>query len=190
MIELDVPEEELMQRLLLRGQMSGRSDDNEATDGPNFINPTTEAGTNGHNESADWMIGRINNLTDNGWTFLEQNDNRDGFKTTADGKSDGSGIYWSTRYDQGNATLAIGEETYMKYANTSDTSKKMMRVSLQLVGGGHAGFRGLSVNEDMAGAAGALAAAVLYGGQTQLVPQKTQQFLVLFRRHQLTVDIE
>ena len=31
MIELDVPEEELMKRLLLRGQMSGRSDDNEET---------------------------------------------------------------------------------------------------------------------------------------------------------------
>ncbi|MGP1481028.1 MAG: adenylate kinase [Hoylesella enoeca] len=31
MIELDVPESELMQRLLLRGQKSGRSDDNEAT---------------------------------------------------------------------------------------------------------------------------------------------------------------
>jgi len=31
MIELDVPEEELMKRLILRGQMSGRSDDNEET---------------------------------------------------------------------------------------------------------------------------------------------------------------
>lgn len=31
MIELDVPEDELMKRLLLRGQMSGRSDDNEET---------------------------------------------------------------------------------------------------------------------------------------------------------------
>lgn len=31
MIELDVPEEELMKRLLLRGQQSGRSDDNEET---------------------------------------------------------------------------------------------------------------------------------------------------------------
>lgn len=31
MIELDVPEDELMKRLLLRGQLSGRSDDNEAT---------------------------------------------------------------------------------------------------------------------------------------------------------------
>ena len=31
MIELDVPENELMKRLLLRGQMSGRADDNEET---------------------------------------------------------------------------------------------------------------------------------------------------------------
>ena len=31
MIELDVPEEELMTRLLLRGQASGRADDNEET---------------------------------------------------------------------------------------------------------------------------------------------------------------
>ena len=31
MIELDVPEEELMKRLILRGQMSGRADDNEET---------------------------------------------------------------------------------------------------------------------------------------------------------------
>lgn len=31
MIELHVPEEELMKRLVLRGQQSGRSDDNEAT---------------------------------------------------------------------------------------------------------------------------------------------------------------
>ena len=31
MIEVDVPEDELMKRLLLRGQQSGRSDDNEET---------------------------------------------------------------------------------------------------------------------------------------------------------------
>jgi adenylate kinase len=31
MIELDVPEDELMTRLLLRGQASGRADDNEET---------------------------------------------------------------------------------------------------------------------------------------------------------------
>jgi adenylate kinase len=31
MLELDVPEDELMKRLLLRGQQSGRADDNEET---------------------------------------------------------------------------------------------------------------------------------------------------------------
>lgn len=31
MIELDVPEDELMKRLILRGKQSGRSDDNEET---------------------------------------------------------------------------------------------------------------------------------------------------------------
>ena len=31
MLELDVPEDELMKRLLLRGQLSGRADDNEET---------------------------------------------------------------------------------------------------------------------------------------------------------------
>lgn len=31
MIELDVPEEELMNRLILRGKQSGRNDDNEET---------------------------------------------------------------------------------------------------------------------------------------------------------------
>ena len=31
MIELDVPEDELMKRLILRGQLSGRADDNEET---------------------------------------------------------------------------------------------------------------------------------------------------------------
>jgi adenylate kinase len=31
MIELDVPEDELMKRLILRGQQSGRTDDNEET---------------------------------------------------------------------------------------------------------------------------------------------------------------
>jgi adenylate kinase len=31
MIELDVPEDELMKRLILRGQQSGRADDNEET---------------------------------------------------------------------------------------------------------------------------------------------------------------
>ena len=46
--------------------------DNDAINGPNFINPSSKAGKAGYYTSADWMIGRINNLVDNGWTFLQQ----------------------------------------------------------------------------------------------------------------------
>ena len=102
---------------------------NDLTDGPNFISPSTTAGAKGHNESADWMIGRINNLTDNGWTYLEQNDAKTAFVTQSGSeKYDGKGIYYSTRYDQNNPTLAIGNETYMKYADGTDN--KMRRISL------------------------------------------------------------
>lgn len=102
---------------------------NDLTDGPNFISPSTTAGAKGHNESADWMIGRINNLTDNGWTYLEQNADKTAFvKKDGSDKYDGKGIYYSTRYAQNNPTLAIGDETYMKYAD--GTGNIMRRISL------------------------------------------------------------
>ena len=69
------------------------SSNNDLTDGPNFISPSTTAGAKGHNESADWMIGRINNLTDNGWTYLEQNDDKTAFvKKSGSEKYDGKGV--------------------------------------------------------------------------------------------------
>ena len=46
--------------------------ENEAHDGPNFINPTTIAGIDGHQANADWMMSRMNNLVDNGWSYLNQ----------------------------------------------------------------------------------------------------------------------
>ena len=105
------------------------SSNNDLTDGPNFISPSTTAGAKGHNESADWMIGRINNLTDNGWTYLEQNADKTAFvKKGASDEYDGKGIYYSTRYAQNNPTLAIGDETYMKYAD--GTGNIMRRISL------------------------------------------------------------
>lgn len=105
------------------------SSNNDLTDGPNFISPSTTAGAKGHNESADWMIGRINNLTDNGWTYLEQNDDKTAFvKKSGSEEYDGNGIYYSTRYAQNNPTLAIGDETYMKYADGTDNI--MLRISL------------------------------------------------------------
>ena len=56
-------------------------------------------------------------------------------------------------------------------------------LALQLVRLGNAGLGGLAVNENVAGAAGALAASVLHGGQMQLVPQKADQLLIFFHRY-------
>ena len=61
---------------------------------------------------------------------------------------------------------------------------------LQLVGLGDAGPRGLAVDEDGAGAAGAFAAAVLHGGETQLIPQETEELPVFLRGDAAAVDGE
>ena len=60
-------------------------------------------------------------------------------------------------------------------------------LALQLVRLGDAGLGGLAVDEDVAGAAGTLAASVLDGGQVQLVPQKADELLVLFHSDGLAV---
>ena len=44
--------------------------ENEGVNGPNFVLPSTEPGKNGYNPSANWMPSRINNLTDNGWSYM------------------------------------------------------------------------------------------------------------------------
>ncbi len=44
--------------------------ENEGIDGPNFVLPSTKAGKEGYNPSANWMPARINNLTDAGWSYL------------------------------------------------------------------------------------------------------------------------
>lgn len=44
--------------------------ENEGVNGPNFVLPSTEPGKDGYNPSANWMPARINNLTDNGWSYL------------------------------------------------------------------------------------------------------------------------
>lgn len=119
--------------------------DNDAINGPNFINPSSKAGRAGYYTSADWMIGRINNLVDNGWTFLQQdlsgddptfvykNDNGDvvDWKTSG-AKAYGAGIYRRTAYDYDNVNteetaVPIGNDKYMTYADGSD--KAMLRIS-------------------------------------------------------------
>lgn len=46
--------------------------DNEALDGPNFVNPSLHAGYDGYVESADWSPSRLNKLTDNGSGKIDQ----------------------------------------------------------------------------------------------------------------------
>lgn len=115
--------------------------DNDAINGPNFINPSSKAGRAGYYTSADWMIGRINNLVDNGWTFLQQNLEGDAptfeyADIEQDGKTrnqvKGAGIYRRTAYDYVNVNteetaVPIGNDTYMAYAD--GTEKAMLRIS-------------------------------------------------------------
>ena len=112
--------------------------ENDAINGPNFINPSSKAGRAGYYTSADWMIGRINNLVDNGWTFLQQDltgeDPTFVYETTTEGKSQvkGAGIYRRTAYDYDNVNtnetaVPIGNDEYMAYAD--GTGKAMLRIS-------------------------------------------------------------
>ncbi|WP_172409760.1 discoidin domain-containing protein [Prevotella sp. P2-180] len=119
--------------------------DNDAINGPNFINPSSKAGKAGYYTSADWMIGRINNLVDNGWTFLQQDLKGDDPKfvyiddegntvsqSTSGAKAAGAGIYRRTAYDYdnvntGETAVPIGSDKYMTYAD--GTGKAMLRIS-------------------------------------------------------------
>lgn len=115
--------------------------DNDAINGPNFINPSSKAGKAGYYTSADWMIGRINNLVDNGWTYLQQDLSGDDptfvyEDVTVDGVTrnqvKGAGIYRRTAYDYdnvntGETAVPIGNDKYMTYAD--GTGKAMLRIS-------------------------------------------------------------
>ena len=111
--------------------------ENDAINGPNFINPSSKAGRAGYYTSADWMIGRINNLVDNGWTFLQQDltgDDPTFVYEMVDGKNQvtGAGIYRRTAYDYDNVNtnetaVPIGNDVYMAYAD--GTGKAMLRIS-------------------------------------------------------------
>lgn len=111
--------------------------DNDAIDGPNFISPSNLAGKDGFYISADWMIGRINNLVDNGWTYLQQDLSGDNptFKYKDPGNKkeiEGAGIYRAASHDFGRLSdertaIAIGDDLYMSY-NDSNKSP-ILRVS-------------------------------------------------------------
>lgn len=107
--------------------------DNDAINGPNFINPSSKAGKAGYYTSADWMIGRINNLVDNGWTYLQQDlSGKDPTFVYEEEKAKGAGIYRQTVYDYenvntGETAVPIGNDEYMAYADGTD--KMMYRIS-------------------------------------------------------------
>lgn len=107
--------------------------DNDAINGPNFINPSSKAGKAGYYTSADWMIGRINNLVDNGWTYLQQDLSGDNPTFVyEEEKAKGAGIYRHTAYDDknvntGETAVPIGNDEYMTYAD--GTGKTMLRIS-------------------------------------------------------------
>ena len=117
--------------------------DNDALDGPNFINPSLTAGVDGYLASADWMLSRINNVVDNGWTFLNQQitTGDDGTYTCEfvqrDGSA-GSGIYLTVADDSktrnnGLTTMPYGESEYMYYPQITNENTgehlQMYRVS-------------------------------------------------------------
>lgn len=94
---------------------------NAALTGPNFVNPTTQAGVDGYNETADWAPARINVLTDAGSGYLQQDINRDlDFETDGAGNYVGSGIYYSYYMNHPvlKGLIDIGEHQYMIDGNT------------------------------------------------------------------------
>lgn len=107
---------------------------NDAVDGPNFIQPSTKAGIDGYMSSADWLLSRVNQLVDAGWGEIEQT--TDGkFEKDASGEFKANGIYplLSKFYKNGFklTLLPLGDEKYMSYANdkNEESTENMNRIS-------------------------------------------------------------
>ncbi|MBR1808741.1 MAG: right-handed parallel beta-helix repeat-containing protein [Paludibacteraceae bacterium] len=133
--------------------------ENEGVDGPNFVLPSAQAGKEGYNPSANWMPSRINNLTDNGWSYLTLTSDTDSGETEfrkaggADNDHNQSGtnaweqlpenrvgggpynFYAYTFTDQYHVTfMPLGEQFYMQFRNSmlnasSDSHGNMFRIS-------------------------------------------------------------
>ena len=115
------------------------SDNNEAVDGPNFILPSSKAGVDGYMQSADWLISRVNLLTDAGWGEIDQ-DEKGNYKTD-NGDYVAHGIYPKlSKYYKSNfklTLLPLGSDKYMNYAddkNEENTKENMNRISADPLG--------------------------------------------------------
>lgn len=114
------------------------SDNNEAVDGPNFILPSSKAGVDGYMQSANWLISRVNLLTDAGWGEIDQ-DEKGNYKTT-NGEYDAHGIYPSlSKYYKNSfklTLLPLGKDKYMNYADdkNEESTENMNRISADPLG--------------------------------------------------------
>lgn len=101
--------------------------DNYALNGPNFTNPSLGPGYDNFMVSANWMVYRQNCLTDQGWTYLNQNITIDPVTeehvckfVQEDGKTEGTsgaGAYftkWELEGTHGN-NMPLGNYPYMLY---------------------------------------------------------------------------
>lgn len=117
------------------------SDNNEAVDGPNFILPSSKAGVDGYMQSANWLISRVNLLTDAGWGEIDQDEKGNyKYKTDASGEYEAHGIYplLSTYYKNSFklTLLPLGKDKYMNYADdkNEESTENMNRISADPLG--------------------------------------------------------
>lgn len=110
------------------------SDNNEAVDGPNFILPSSKAGVDGYMQSANWLISRVNLLTDAGWGEIDQ-DEKGNYKKDANGEFVAHGLYPGlSKFFKNNYNLTLiplGDEKYMDYADdkSEESNSNMNRIS-------------------------------------------------------------
>ena len=115
------------------------SDNNEAVDGPNFILPSSKAGVDGYMQSANWLISRVNLLTDAGWGEIDQ-DEKGNYKKDATGDYVAYGIYPKlSKYYKNSfklTLLPLGKDKYMNYADdkNEESTENMNRISADPLG--------------------------------------------------------
>lgn len=115
------------------------SDNNEAVDGPNFILPSSKAGVDGYMQSANWLISRVNLLTDAGWGEIDQSSDGKNF-VTENGEYKAHGIYpLLSKYYKNSfklTLLPLGSDKYMNYADdkNEESGENMNRISADPLG--------------------------------------------------------
>ena len=116
------------------------SDNNEAVDGPNFILPSSKAGVDGYMQSANWLISRVNLLTDAGWGEIDQDEKGKYTTDAATGEYKAHGIYPKLSKYYNNSLkltlLPLGSDKYMNYADdkNEESGENMNRISADPLG--------------------------------------------------------